>query len=420
MYYCGIDVAKREHEACVLNDRGQEVFHQRFKNRRLDADRFVRQLQEKLGAKPEEVTVVMEATGHYWLNLYGFLTQRGFQVRVLNPIQSDAARNLYLRKTKTDARDAFILADLLRMDRASDSRQPNDGLLRLQALERFRYELVTRIGSLKQRVLGILDRIFPEYETLFSEPFVRSSRELLMNYPTPEELAAADLSELAALLSKASRGRLGEEKALEVQHLARNSFGITLGLDSFALELKLLLAQIEFLEGQVETVEAAIDQALTEVCAQDKTEEKETQTTAEKSPRHVLETVPGVGPVVLATLLGEVPDISTFINPRRFVAFAGIDASVKESGEFQGTRMHISKRGSPYLRRALWYCAQAAKRCDERFNAYYQRKLQEGKHPKVATVALMRKLAVVIYYIWRSGKPYDPDYVWKPTPPLSN
>lgn len=123
-------------------------------------------------------------------------------------------------------------------------------------------------------MLGILDRIFPEYETLFSESFVRSSRELLMNYPTPEELAAADLSELAALLSKASRGRLGEEKALEVQNLARNSFGITLGLDSFALELKLLLVQIEFLEGQVETVEAAIDQALTEVCAQDKVEEK--------------------------------------------------------------------------------------------------------------------------------------------------
>ncbi|MDK2856762.1 MAG: transposase [Bacillota bacterium] len=99
MYYCGIDVAKREHEACVLNDYGQEVFRQRFRNRRLDASRFVWQLKEKLGAKPEEVTVVMEATGHYWLNLYGFLSERGFQVQALNPIQSDAARNLYLRKT---------------------------------------------------------------------------------------------------------------------------------------------------------------------------------------------------------------------------------------------------------------------------------------------------------------------------------
>ena len=153
MYYCGIDIAKREHEACVLDAAGKEVFHQRFKNRHLEANRFVRQLEQKLGTKGEEVAVVMKATGHYWLNLYGFLTQRGFSIRVLNPIQSDAARNLYLRKTKADARDAFILADLLRMGRASGSRQPTDGLLRLQALERFRYELVTQIGGLKERVL---------------------------------------------------------------------------------------------------------------------------------------------------------------------------------------------------------------------------------------------------------------------------
>lgn len=121
--------------------------------------------------------------------------------------------------------------------------------------------------------------------------------------------------------------------------------------------------------------------------------------------------------MVLATLLGEIPDISAFTNPRRFVAFAGLDASVRESGEFQSTRMHISKRGSPYLCRALWYCAEAAKRFDPHFHAFYQRKLHESKHPKVATVALMRKLMVTIYYIWRSGKPYDPEYVWHPLAP---
>ncbi|BCV24877.1 transposase [Gelria sp. Kuro-4] len=112
--------------------------------------------------------------------------------------------------------------------------------------------------------------------------------------------------------------------------------------------------------------------------------------------------------------MGEIPDISAFTNPRPFVAFAGLDASVRESGEFQGTRMHVSKRGSPYLRRALWYCAQATKRFDPNFYAFYQRKLQEGKHLKVATVALMRKLMVTIYYIWRSGKSYDSEYVWHP------
>lgn len=352
----------------------------------------------------------MEATGHYWLNLYSFLAGRGFHVRMLNPIQSDAARNLYIRKTKTDAKDAFILADLLRMDRVNESRQPTDSLLRLQTLARFRFELITQIGSLKQRVIGVLDRIFPEYEKLFSDVFIRSSRQLLHNFPTPEELAAADLSEVASLLNQTSRGRLGQAKANEAQKLARNSFGITMGLDSFALELKLLLAQIEFLENQVDTLEKAIDEAISEVC-----QPTDASAQTPRPYRHVIESAPGVGTVVLGTLLGEIPDVNCFSNSKQWVAFMGLDASVSESGEFQGTRMHISKRGSPYLRRAMWYAAQAAKRHDQRFAEYYQRKLREGKHPKVATVAVMRKMAVIIYHIWRSGKPYDPEYVWKPT-----
>jgi transposase len=415
MFYCGIDVAKREHEACVVNEAGKQVFQQRFKNGRVEGDRFITQMLQKLQTTPDQVAVVMEATGHYWLNLYGFLVGHGFQVRVLNPIQSDAARNLYIRKTKTDAKDSFILADLLRMDWVNASRQPSDSLLRLQTLERFRFELVTQIGGLKQRVIGVLDRVFPEYEKLFSDVFIRSSRELLQSFPTPEELAAADLSEVARVLTQASRGRLGLAKAEEAQQLARNTFGITMGVNSFALELKLLLAQIEFLEGQIETLDQAIDDAITEVCQRAKSDQEE----AEDKPqpyRHVLETVPGVGSVVLGTLLGEIPDIHSFGNPKQFVAFIGLDASVSESGEFQGTRMHISKRGSPYLRRAMWYAAQSAKRHDERFGDYYNRKLQDGKHPKVATVAVMRKLAVVIYHIWRTQKPYDPEYNWKPTP----
>jgi len=124
------------------------------------------------------------------------------------------------------------------------------------------------------------------------------------------------------------------------------------------------------------------------------------------------------GPVVVATLLGEIPDIQRFSTAKQFVAFIGLDASAQYSGQFRRTRMHISKRGCAYLRRALWYCAQAAKRCDNRFSEFYERKLVEGKNPKVATVTLMRKLAVTTFHIWRTGRPYDPEYEWKPTPGL--
>ncbi len=122
-----------------------------------------------------------------------------------------------------------------------------------------------------------------------------------------------------------------------------------------------------------------------------------------------METVPGVGPVVLATLLGEIADIRAFPSAKQLIAYAGIDASVSEPGEFQGSRMHISKRGSPYLRRAPWHCAHNARLSDPRMSAYYQNKIHAGKHPKVAQVALMRKMVVVLYHVWKSGQPYDPE-----------
>jgi len=135
----------------------------------------------------------------------------------------------------------------------------------------------------------------------------------------------------------------------------------------------------------------------------------------ESAYRHVLETLLGAGPVVAATLLGEIPDIQKFGTAKQFVAFIGLDASVQDPGQFQGTRMHISERGCAYLRRALWYCALAAMPCDRQLSGFYARKLAESKHSKVAIVALMRNLDVTIFHVWRTSRPYDPEHEWKPT-----
>lgn len=408
MYFGGIDIAKRQHEVCVLNAIGEQVFSMPVPNSTAGAERFYRTLCSKVGPDPQAVTFCMEATGHYWLALYGYLTHRGYTVHVVNPIQSDAARDLYIRKSKTDRKDAFILADLLRMNKTEATQMATETILRLQTLSRTRFAFVDQVSALKQRVLGILDRIFPEYPDCFSDVFIRTSRELLKNYSTPEELAEVDLSELTEFLASHSRGRLGADRATQIQRYAKGTFGISLAVDAFALELKLLLAQIEFVEEQIDELEKAIQIALKDLCNENQVAD------LPEGVHHLIETVPGVGPVLAAAIIGEIGDIHRFSNARKLVAFAGLDATVRESGQFSGTRNRISKRGSPHLRRAIWLAAMTARRFNPQLREYYESKRAQGKHPMVATGAVARRLVHIIYAVWTQNTVFSLDYRWMP------
>jgi len=406
MYFGGIDIAKRQHEVCVLNAAGEQVLAMPVPNDSAGADRLLRTLRSRLGPDPQVVTFCMEATGHYWMALYGYLTYKGYSVHVVNPIQSDAARDLYIRKSKTDRKDAFILADLLRMNRTEATEIATEPILKLQTLSRTRFAFVDHVSALKQRVLGILDRIFPEYPGCFSDVFIKTSRELLKNYSTPEELAEADLSELTEFLVKHSRGRIGADRAAEIQRYAQGTFGISLAVDAFALELRLLLDQIEFIEEQIGALEEAINIVLEELAQQNHDRD------LPEGAHHVIETNPGIGPVLAAAIIGEIGDISRFSNARKLVAYAGLDATVRESGQFTGTRNRISKRGSPHLRRAIWLAAVSARRFNPQLRAYYDSKRAQGKHPLVATGAVARRLLHIIHAVWTKGSPFNADYCW--------
>ncbi|BAF58891.1 hypothetical protein PTH_0710 [Pelotomaculum thermopropionicum SI] len=292
---------------------------------------------------------------------------------------------------------------MLRLGRTPTTKLPSETVLKLQTLSRLRFEFVRQVGGLKNRVLGILDRIFPEYPGCFSDVFIRTSRELLKSYPEPEELATVDLSELAAFLKEHSRGRFGEERAKKIQSLAKGTFGITLALDAFALQLRLLLEQIEFIEEQVKVIEEAINEVMEEL-----------RPDRDTPYRHVIETIPGIGPVLAAAIIGEIGDVSRFPNARALVAYAGLDASVRVSGLFEGTRNRMSKRGSPMLRNSLWLSAVLARRFNQELKEYYELKCSQGKHSSVATGAVARRLVHLIYALWKENRPYDPNYQWSP------
>ena len=390
MLICGIDIGKNNHEASIIDHDGRLLAKSlRFANSTSGADSLLEYIG-RYNPEKDVVVVGMEATGHYWLSLYCFLFDTGFQVNVINPIQSDAIRNLFLRKTKNDSKDSFLIAETIRIGRFSKTELADEDILSMRQLCRHRMDLVDYIADQKRKIIGVMDRVFPEYQTFFTNMFGKTSTELLAKAVTPEELLAIPTDELCKLLKTNSRGRFGEAKAEELRKAAQNSFGITIGTTAFTMQLRQLLEMIALLERQLIELESEIEQYLVKL----------------DTP---ITTCPGVGNVLGAVILSEIGDITRFSEPKKLVAFVGIDPSVKQSGEFTGTRNKMSKRGSPHLRRAIWLAANVAAFHDPVLSAFYQKKRTEGKHHYTAIGAVARKLTFIIYAVLRDNKPYVPN-----------
>ena len=385
MFYCGIDVAKRKHAVVVLNEKG-EIERSPFEveNTRRGLATLVAALKDVDG----EVLVALESTGHYWLALFEAVSQAGFEVVVINPLQVSAYRKSGLRKVKNDRSDATWIADFLRISNLTPTARSTPLLMQLRELSRFRFWITDQIGICKRKLVIILDKVFPEYESLFSSVFVKSSRALLAEAVSAQEIAEFDLRELTEMLHRTSHGRFGRAKAEQILQQARESIGVGFLADATQVEMRCLLAQLELLEQQRDEVDRTIEELM------------------EIIPQYIT-TIPGIGAVTGAAILGEIGDVRRFESPEKLVAYAGIDATVFQTGQFTGSRMRMSKRGSPYLRLALWLAASMSIQHNEELKVYYQKKRAEGKAHGTALGAVCRKLLIRIYVILKENRPYE-------------
>lgn len=390
MFFVGIDIAKKSHEVAAIDGKGNIVIKPfKFSNSMKGFEKLLTALRS-LSDDLSDLELGMEATGHYWLNLYTRLIECGYTVHVINPVQSDALRGLYIRQTKNDAKDAFIIAELIRFGRYSETSLTDGDLIALRELTRQRFYLVDCVSDAKRKVISFIDKIFPEYQTLFSDTFGVTSLELLSHYTSPDVIAELDTELFSDFLRSVSKGRFGIQKAREIQSLAKNTFGSFLFADSATLAIRQFLQQIRLLEEQI----AELDEYIA-----DKLSTFDTQLT----------TIVGVGNTLAAVFVAEIGDINRFDAPDKLAAFAGIDPSVRQSGEFNGTRCRMSKRGSPYLRRAFWLAAVAGIRSNAALRALYDKKRSQGKAHAVAVSVVMRKLCNIVYAVMKTGLPYHMD-----------
>lgn len=374
----GVDIGKRFHQATIIDETGQILGGSiRFPNSIKGAELLLTRIAS---VNRDNLPLVfgLEATGHYWLALYSFLTEKGYSVYVINPYQSNAWRKVYLSTTKTDKEDSFLIADLLRFGSFSETKLASEQMISLRNLTRFRISLNQQMTDTKRRIITILDQIFPEFEELFSNTFGKTAKTILKNHPTPQEIDNLGVRKLTKLIAKFSKGRFKEQKAIEIKDAAANSFGINFSLDSFTLQLKLLMEQLEFLEKQLGVIDQEVNSIMDKV-------------------NSVLVSLPGVGITLAASIHAEIGDINRFRTSSQLASFAGIDPTVRQSGDFTGSKNRMSKKGSPYLRLALWQAAVTSVKFNPVLKEYYEQKLSEGKHHMTVLGAVAMKLTRIIF-----------------------
>ena len=387
MIYVGIDVAKDKHDCCILGSDGEILFPPfTIQNSLQGFD----ELYEKILALTSdlsEIKVGLEATGHYHLNLLRSLLDNGLPSFVINPLHTNLFRKgQSLRKTKTDKVDAASIAMILLTDRTlkpySDTSYHNE---ELKSLTRYRFDKVQERARLKISVSRLVSILFPELEKLVPSLHISSVYALLSEFPGASFIASAHLTRLKHLLFNASKGHYGRDMAASIRNAAASSIGSVIPAKS--LELKHTIHLIQVLSAEIDEIEDAINAIMDTL----------------DSP---ITTIPGIKNRMGAMILAEIGDFSRFDNPDQILAYAGLSPSTYQSGQLTSSYAHREKRGSRYLRYALFNAAIYVCQWNPTFKAYLAKKRAEGKHYYVAVSHACKKLVRMIYRMQMSGESY--------------
>jgi transposase len=283
---------------------------------------------------------------------------------------------------------------MLRYENIPNERQIAPEVLELREYCRARHRIDRKIAISKTQVRRDLSVVFPGYDKVFKTPLSKASRALLKEYTTPEAILELGEEKLAEILKRESRGRLGIAKARELLHECRKATAPEHMIEPCVYEIRMLLEQIELLEKQLKDLDARIEKLFS---------------TFEESRLYT--SVIGVAKVTAAAIHSNFGPMEDFPHPDKAVAFAGLDPTVVESGNFKGSEHHITKRGTPYLRRALYQAAHVAARDNPALKRVYLKKRKEGLSHRAAVCVVARKLVHVLHAVLVNKKPfYVPAY----------
>ena len=387
MILVGIDVAKDKHDCFITSTDGeiiQDVFT--IPNNRDGYNKLYTAIRAA-SSDLSKVKVGLESTGHYSYNILSYLLNKELTTYVINPLHTNLYRkSLSLRKTKTDRIDARTIAYMLMIDQslkpyAIESHHNEN----LRSLTRYRFSKVQERARLKTSVARLTNILFPELDQMVSTIHINSIYVMLEEFPGASHIASAHLTHLSNLLSASSKGRFKKGTAATIRDAAKKSIGSAIPAKS--LELRHTIAFIRVLDKEIMEIEAEIDKIMKEIAS-------------------LITTVPGINFRMGAMILAEIGDFKNFDSPDKILAYAGMSPSTYQSGKMTGGYAHMEKRGSRYLRYALFNAAKYVCQWDAGFASYLAKKRTEGKHYNVAISHAAKRLVRLLYAMEKSGQMY--------------
>jgi len=376
--FVGVDISKDSFSAAGLDAEGNECFSGSYS---MDYDGFS-QFLEILTTRfrdLQKILVGMESTGCYHINLFSFLTSRGIQAVVINPLLIANFAKRSLRKTKTDKKDAKTIAKFLMENREEISQLSiSEDLQDLRDLARERESISHLITATKVEIKRVLRTTFPELESV-GDLFTRSMLRFLKEYPSARRVKMARLKDLAKVLNQPQVGNKLSFSVEDILRAAHSSIAMVSPAKEVILQGK--IATLVHLQERL----AELTKLLTDFCKATRVEDWK-----------ILRSIKGVGPKTAVPFLAEMGSIENFSSHKKLIAFAGMDPSVCQSGKYIG-KSKLSKRGNRHLRRAIYLMASAVVSQNAFFKAYFLKRKREGLTPQRVLLATAHKLIRVIF-----------------------
>jgi transposase len=403
-YAVGIDVALREHRVALLGPDGEACGKSFSIPSTTDGFATLVKTLTARGALPGVTLVGLEASGHLWENLEGYLTGAGYRVAVLNPVQTRRYRDVLRRKAKTDDIDAYVIAGLLRSGAAEASYVPDEHIQSLRELARLRARLMHERQDYLRQCLAQLALVFPEHASVLGDVISARARGILTAFPTARHLAQASPRAIRRAATEAGSRGVSLEDATAIRDAARRSTYTGKAAEARGQVVRTLVDQIARLTRAIEEL-ADTMQALLPTSDPD----------GGPSDAALLQTLPGVGPQTAATLLGELGPLTRFAHPRALVAYVGFYPVIEQSGERTATP-HLSPAGSAIARHALYMAAVNAIRRSAEWRTVYLRKKAQGKASKQALIVVAVKLLHTAHAMLKHRHAYNPSRLLVATP----
>lgn len=387
MIYVGIDIAKNTHWASAMNSDGEILLEPfSFQNNNEGFQKFISKLSI---FDKQKMLIGLESTAHYGENIISYLFNLDYKIGIINPIQTSNLRKSNIRKTKNDKVDTFIIIKSLTLNNYTLVTTRDINNIKLKGLSRSRHNLIVMRSRSKIQLASFIDQLFPELNKFFKGNLhLNVSYQLLKEYSSPKDISSLHLTKLSNILHDNSHGRYNKEDAIRLRELAKNSVGID--NPTLSLQIKQAILQIELYTEQIEEVEKLSKQILDEM------ESK-------------LLTIPGMSYNQATAIHGFIGDIYRFNKSCQLLAYAGLDPSIYQSGNFEARSTRMSKRGNSLLRYNLVYAAHNLVLHNRTFKEYYDLKRSQGKTHYCALGHCAHKLVRIIFKMLKSNVDFNLD-----------